>query len=391
MEKDIKVLVVDDTVLDRLILSKILAGISGVDLAGTATNGKIALSKIRMMEPDLVLLDLFMPEMDGMETLREIKKHHPNTDVVMISGIDPENAGETVKALEYGALDFISKPKTDSPEKSGAELKNSLSRLVAMARTRKYSRRARGIGNEPVPAVPPPPKAPLKAPPKAPREKAAPSLFIPPAPRKRGERFIPTGRPIPRIEAVVIGVSTGGPNALQELIPAFPGNFPVPIITVQHMPPMFTATLAARLNSTSALQVVEAGDEERVEPGVMYIAPGGRHLVLRKDRFGAPVTALTDTLPVNSCRPSADVLFRSAAMIFGGNLLVVVLTGMGNDGMSGVGAIRRKGGYSIVQDEKTSIIWGMPGAVVDAGQADEMFPLPKMAERITEIVSARKR
>jgi two-component system, chemotaxis family, protein-glutamate methylesterase/glutaminase len=381
LEKDIKILVVDDTVTDRQILSKIIAGIENAELAGIAPNGRIALSKIAMKQPDLVLLDVCMPEMDGLETLSRIKAAYPHIDVVMISGIDQETAQTTVKALESGALDFVPKPTGPSPIQNMETLRVALSRLVSMARTRKYSRQARGL-------MPGTLQAPLPAP-RSPAPVAHPAPLAPVAPLRPPVRSAPArriARTPGRIDVVALGVSTGGPNALQELIPLLPGDLSVPILTVQHMPTMFTASLAARLDSVSAIRVVEAQDDDVIRDGTIYIAPGGRHMVVRRDRRSLNVIGLVDSPPVNSCRPSVDVLFRSVAMVYGGHVLTVILTGMGNDGMAGVAAIRRKGGYSLVQDEKTSVIWGMPGAIVEAELADEIVPLPKLAERITRVV-----
>jgi len=401
MEKDLKILVVDDAVTFRQILSKILSAFEDVDMVGAASNGKIALSKIELKQPDLVLLDVVMPEMDGLETLERIRKKHPHIDVIMISGMDQEAANNTLKALASGALDFIPKSQGASADENFIGLKSTLSRLIQVARTRKYSRQARGLSPSPLlqvssvgsslrleptriitPDLYTPTENRLKSSPLFKPSEPDKNLSIPiqaeikPRPRKKTER----------IDVVVIGVSTGGPNALQEIIPKFDKNFPVPILIVQHMPPMFTASLAARLNNISAIKVVEGEDSQFVEKGVMYIAPGGRHMVVRKDKYYSVSIGLTDSPPVNSCRPSVDVLFRSVAMTYGGNVLTVILTGMGNDGVAGVAAIRRKGGYSIVQDEKTSLIWGMPGSVVAANQADAIVPIDMMAYKIMDIV-----
>lgn len=379
MEKDLKILVVDDTVTDRQILSKVIGEIDRAELAGVASSGKLALSKIGVKKPDLVLLDVYMPDMDGLETLREIKRRYPDVDVVMISGVDRETAQITVKALESGALDFISKPRGASVAANAAELRNALGWLVSMARTRKYTRQVKGITNGravapvPAPAFRPVVKPPLPVP-AVPAEKTPPPILKRPH-RKPG-----------RIDLVAIGVSTGGPNALQELIPRLRSDFPLPILAVQHMPAMFTASLAARLDAISAIRVVEGADGGAIDRGALYIAQGGRHMVVRRNTDNRRVLALTDSPPVNSCRPSVDVLFRSLAMTYGGHVLMVILTGMGSDGLAGVTAVRRKGGYAIVQDEKSSVIWGMPGAVAEADQADEIVPLSRMAARINEIV-----
>ncbi len=376
--KDLKILVVDDTVTDRQILSRIIQSFEDAELVGTASNGRIALAKIPMLQPDLVLLDLFMPEMDGQETLARIKAEYPHIDVIMVSGLDRETAEMTVKALESGALDFVPKPRGSSSAQSMEELKRSLGRLLPMARTRKYSRQVQTLSarknGEPRMIRPrQQPPAPPSPPPPVPKQPLKPRTRV--TPKTPG-----------RIDVVVIGVSTGGPNALQEIIPRLPGDFPVPVLTVQHMPVMFTASLAARLNQLSPIRVLEGEEGAPVEKGAMYIAPGGSHLVVRKNRLGQMALGLTYSPPVNSCRPSVDVLFRSVAMVYGGHVLAVILTGMGKDGVAGAGAIRRKGGYIMVQDEKSSVIWGMPGAVVEAGEANEIVPLHRMADRIRQIL-----
>jgi len=375
MKDTLKVLVVDDTIVYRQILSNLVSDMKDVELSGTAPNGKIALSKINLSPPDLVLLDVSMPVMDGIETLKILRKDYPDIDVIMISGADIGNANLTMKALNLGALDFIPKPRSASPEESVESLASSLSPLMTLVKTRKYSRRTRdtAYGEAPAPAPPAVRKpvsgtvAPVVAPP-VPRPVAAPRVK----------------REIGRIDVVGIGVSTGGPNALQHIIPLIEADLKVPILAVQHMPPTFTASLAERLDKDSKISVVEGREGDVVRKGTMYIAPGGYHMVVRKrgERF---VLGVTSSPPVNSCRPSIDVLFRSMAMAYGGNILTVVLTGMGNDGAAGVGAIRRKGGYSIVQDEETCVVWGMPQAVYAAGEADEVLPLEKIARRIMDI------
>lgn len=380
MGKDIKILVVDDTVTERKILSTVLSKIENVELLGTASNGSIALSKMAFLKPDLVLLDLYMPGMDGIQTLREIKHRYPDVDVVIISAIDEKNADITLKALQSGALDFIPKPKTSSVEESIGELRTVLSRLISIARTRKYSREARRMSDTEVTDSAKVSEAlvEINEPEPLPKTEAAltpekPKLIIPQKKRKP-----------PKIDIVVIGVSTGGPNALQLIVPHLVEDLPTPILVVQHMPAMFTTSLAHRLDSESKITVVEGDDGRVIEKGVMYIAPGGSHMVVRRNKLDITL-GLVNSPPVNSCRPSVDVLFRSVAMIYGGYALSVILTGMGHDGVAGVAAIRRKGGYCLVQDEKSSVIWGMPGAVVMANEADEVIPIARMAERIMEI------
>ncbi len=372
MKDKLKILVVDDNVTDRQIISNIVTQLSNVELIGTASNGKIALAKIEFGNPDLVLLDLVMPEMDGLETLSHIKKDHPGTDVIIISGVDIKTAGITLQALESGALDFIPKPGTSPAVESVSELKATIARLIPIAQTRKYSRRIRNISNDKKRGL-----VSVSVKKETPRKPAWPGSLK--------ETVSPRNCKKLKLEILAIGVSTGGPNALQKIIPKLETGFPVPILVVQHMPPMFTASLASRLDSESNIKVVEAVEGMIVEKGIMYIAPGGRHMVVRKN--GArKIIGLLDSPPVNSCRPAVDVLLRSVGMAYGGNALTLILTGMGNDGASGVATIRRKGGYSLVQDEKSSVVWGMPGSVVEIGQADEIISLDKMADRITRLI-----
>lgn len=369
MRETLKVLVVDDMVTQRNILAKAMSEVQGIELIGSAPNGKIALAKIGIRQPDLVLTDMFMPEMDGLETLTQIKLQYPNVEVIMLTAINHQMADLTMKALDAGALDFILKPTGKSADESIRHLRTELSRLILLVMARKYARQIRGISS------------------------AKETEFVRPSIISEPEcfHFQKSGRNIPKIEVVVIGVSTGGPNALQEIIPKLPKNFSLPILAVQHMPPMFTASLASRLNQLSNIRVKEAQDGDKIEKGVMYIAPGGHHLVVRKGSLGVKMVGIVDSPPVHSCRPAADVLFRSVAITYGGNALSVILTGMGNDGTAGVAAIRRKGGYSIVQDAKTSVIWGMPGSVVDAGEADEIISLDCMSSKITELAAGGHR
>jgi len=433
MGKKLKVLVVDDTVFYRQLLSKLIEEMPDIVLMGVASNGKIALKKIELSPPDLVLMDMAMPEMDGLEALEKIKAEHPDVDVIMVSGVDREDAALTVKALERGALDFISKPKFASTDASVESLRAELTPLIALARTIKYSREARMVSldkpsashiDQPITtdsdtsALRPPSREPLtnqekeesipakrSVPEKRsiPEKRSVPAkrssvpaqlhssvsieskLYRPPCPAPISVA-VKRQRAMGRIEVVAIGISTGGPNTLKKIIPRICKELPVPILAVQHMPPMFTASLAESLNRISSITVVEGRAEQTLERGIMYIAPGGRHMVVRKGADSVIKLGMVDTEPVHNCRPAVDVLFRSIAMVFGGNVLTVILTGMGHDGVSGVAAIRRKGGYSLVQDEKSSVVWGMPGAVVEAGEADEIHAEEQIADRIVELV-----
>lgn len=368
-------LVADDSIVYRKLLGDIINKRDDIELIGVAPNGSIALAKIEQKKPDLVLLDIAMPEKDGLEILKTVKEKKLNTDVIFVSGMNRENAEITVKALELGALDFIPKPQTDSPKESINEITSALAPLLNLAKTRAYTRWAKDPSSRITkPVKPATPEAPARAP--------GPGIArVEPKPI-----VVPGKRVIPRIDAVAIGVSTGGPNALNKIVPIFSADLPVPIFTVQHMPPTFTASLAERLNKSSAIEVVEAKAGMEIGKGVMYIAPGGRHMVVRNGSSNKRSIGLTDTPPVHNCRPAVDVLFRSIAMVYGKNILSIILTGMGSDGAAGVATIRRNGGYCIVQDEASSVVWGMPGAVFTAGDADEVLDLDQIPLKVNDIV-----
>ncbi|MCP3685712.1 MAG: chemotaxis-specific protein-glutamate methyltransferase CheB [bacterium] len=354
----------DDTITYRKIVSTVIEKIEGVELQATASDGKIALAKIGLNKPDIVLLDVSMPEMDGLETLERIKKENPEIEVVMVSGMSQENANLTVQALELGAFDFVAKPQCSSPEESMEQLTKLLRPILSMLHVRILAARVKKLS--------------------IPNQKVTETITTQKI-LKKPEVSLSVKRVPGKIDVIALGVSTGGPNALQHVIPKISGSLNVAILAVQHMPPVFTASLAERLNRDSDITVVEGKENDPVVAGHMYIAPGGRHMVVKNNASGVPILSIIDTPAVNSCRPSVDVLFRSIAAVYGGNVLTVILTGMGNDGASGVSTIRRKGGYSLVQDEETSIVWGMPGKVVEANAEDEIVPLDNISSRIMEI------
>ena len=366
----LRVLIVDDTVVYRRILSDVIESFDDTELLGTAPHGRLALAKLEHEPADLVLLDVEMPEMSGLETLRHLRRLYPDTGVIMISGTNSAAAKYTMEALALGALEFVRKPEGSDAEASRAELRDLLRPLLRHVRTRKN---LRGIGQNP-PARPqagaaPAPAAPAPAPPPSPRVAPRPARF----------------------DVVGIGVSTGGPNALAEVIPLLPADLAVPVLLVQHMPPMFTASLAEHLAKRSAIKVSEAQEGEPVLPGHVYIAPGGKHMVVRRggEAATAPfIIGLNENPPENSCRPSVDVLFRSLAAQFEGNLLAVIMTGMGSDGCEGVRAMKRRGCHCLSQSEDTCVVYGMPMAVDEAGLSDEKVPLPRLAARITQLVQA---
>lgn len=351
----VRVLVVDDAVVVRKIVTDALAEDPGIEVVGTAPNGRIALAKIPQLNPDLITLDVEMPEMDGLETLTELRKLYPRLPVIMFSTLTERGASTTMDALLRGANDYVTKPaNVGSVAEAQSRIRAALiPRVHALA------------GRTPAPARRPPTSS----------------------ARPAGRSGAAGRRPAGRIDAVVIGVSTGGPNALAEVVPALPADLAVPVHIVQHMPPMFTRLLAERLDASGPLQVREAIDGEAVGAGQVRIAPGDRHLEVR--RVGTQVrTVLHNGPPENSCRPSADVLFRSAATTYGDHVLAVVLTGMGSDGKRGTELVRDAGGRILAQDEASSVVWGMPGAVVEAGLVDEVLPLSVIARTIASRVSA---
>lgn len=341
-----RILVVDDSVVVRKLLSELLDAVPGIDVIGTAPNGRIALQKIERDRPDVVVLDVEMPVMDGLETLRELKKRDGSIRVIMFSSFTTAGAQVTVDALTLGAADYVPKP-TDlaDPDEGLAAVRGALvERIKAMGPS------ARARLAESADASPPRPP--------------------------------PAGG---RVDLVAIGASTGGPNALAELFARFPANMPTPVVLVQHMPALFTPHLAERLDRESALDVREAADGETLLPGTAYVAPGGRHLRVTR-AAGKPTIALDDGPLVNSCRPAVDILFASASEHFGKRTLAVVLTGMGEDGLAGARMLRETGSRVLVQDEASSVVWGMAGAIATAGLADAALPVLDLADEIVRRV-----
>lgn len=339
----IRVLVVDDSVVIRRLVTHALEEDKRLEVVGSAANGVLALQRITQLCPDVVTLDIEMPEMDGIQTLRQIRRLYPRMVVIMFSTLTERGAAATLDALAAGANDYV--PKAANCGSLDVSLTSLRQELVP--RIHQFFRMET--------AVPSAPQVSTAAAATAPRKAVG-------APRK----------------AVVIGVSTGGPAALAVVLPMLPKNFPLPVLIVQHMPPMFTRLLAERLDKLSALHVVEAEEGLEVTAGKAYIAPGGLHLSVRREGDRV-LTKLSGAPPENSCRPAADVLFRSAAETWGGAVIAAVLTGMGQDGLRGVENLRSRGASVIVQDEASSVVWGMPGAVARAGLAERVVPLGSVA------------
>ena len=353
----IRVLVVDDSVVIRHLVMHALREEADIEVVGAAANGAAALARIPEVHPDVITLDIEMPVMDGLTALRQIRTLHPRVRTIMFSTLTQRGASSTFEALSLGADDYVAKASNaGSLDQSLASLRGEL-----IPKIRQFFAPTPGTMTAAAPRLPPKP--------------AAAGLGTQAARRSTPFRILG------------IGVSTGGPQTLAQLIPQLPASLRVPVLVVQHMPPMFTRLLAERLASLSVLRVVEAGDGMEISAGTVYIAPGDYHLRLR--RSGSGLFAALDQGPQeNSCRPSVDVLFRSLSESFGKDVLSVVLTGMGYDGLRGTQALKAAGGYSVVQDQASSVVWGMPGAVAEAGLADGVFPLAAMGSEIVRLAGA---
>lgn len=349
--RKIRVLIVDDSVVVRRIVTGMLSSDPAIEVVGTASNGRIALARLQGLNPDAIVLDVEMPEMDGLATLAALRKTHARLPVIMFSTLTERGASATLDALSLGASDYVTKPSSIATAASLETVRQQLIgklKLFCSWPTESAAQAGRSVKSAP------------------------PAALAPPAHRKPAE-------------VIAIGVSTGGPNALAELMPGFPADLAVPLLIVQHMPPIFTRLLAERLAARSRIPIVEAENGQLVRPGQAYLAPGDFHLVV--ERAGDRVHLRTNQEPPeNWCRPAADVLFRSVASVYRGGALAVVMTGMGQDGLRGCEEIRRAGGQVLAQDEASSVVWGMPGFVVRAGLADRVAPLGELAGEIMQRV-----
>jgi two-component system, chemotaxis family, protein-glutamate methylesterase/glutaminase len=343
-----RILVVDDSVVIRKVLCEVLSKERDFEVVGVASDGKIALAKIGQLHPDLITLDVEMPVLNGLQTLAELRKLHPKLPVIMFSTLTERGAAATLDALSLGASDYVTKPSNTSPQGAIDAIRAELV-----------------------------PKIKALAPGSSPKFKP-----LPPQPRPVAHVKRPATA---HIEIVTIGTSTGGPNALAEVLPQIPKEFPVPIVVVQHMPPLFTRLLAERLATRSSIAVVEGITGEILRPGKCWIAPGNFHMTVKKTGLSSRLELNQDP-PENSCRPAVDVLFRSVATAFGSSALAIVMTGMGSDGVIGARHIREAGGEVLVQDEASAVVWGMPGLVYAAGQADAVYPLQQLGPEITRRV-----
>jgi len=348
-----RVLIVDDAVVVRKALADTLSRDPALEVVGSAANGRMALAKFPLLRPDIVLLDIEMPEMNGLETIPELRKLAPRIPIIMFSTLTERGAAATLDALTLGASDYVTKPSNlDMGATSRAITEELVPKIKALCRL--------GSSSSATVQIPPPPAAVVQV-------RRAPLLSAP-------------------VKIVAIGVSTGGPEALAKVLPCLPASLPVPIVIAQHMPPIFTAMLASRLSAKSSIPVRECKPGEPLVAGVAWIAPGDYHMVLKSE--AGVIRLQTHQGPrENFCRPSVDVLFRSVADVFGSQTLAVILTGMGQDGFKGCEALATKGARIVVQDEATSVVWGMPGFVARSGLADRVLPLegigPEIVRRVT--------
>ncbi len=339
-----RVLIVDDAVVVRKTLSDAIGRDAALEVAGTASNGRFALAKFPALKPDIVLLDIEMPEMDGLETVRQLRKIDARVPIIMFSTLTERGASATLEALTLGATDYVTKPSNpDMTETLEAVSRELIPRIRALC----HLPEAHAV------VVPKPP--------------------TPPAAQWKQRLLTP-------VQVVAIGVSTGGPDALARLLPSLPADLPVPMLIAQHMPPIFTSLLAARLSAKSALPVRECKSGEPLQPGCAVLAPGDFHMVVSQE--DVPRLRVHQGARENYCRPSVDVLFRSVAQVYGGRALAVILTGMGQDGLKGCEALRGLGARIYVQDEASSVVWGMPGFVVRSGLADKILPLDQIGAEI---------
>ncbi|WP_372425152.1 chemotaxis-specific protein-glutamate methyltransferase CheB [Salinarimonas chemoclinalis] len=385
-------MIVDDSVVVRGLTSRWLEE-EGFVVAATCSNGRVAVEQVERARPDIIVLDIEMPEMDGLQALPLLLAKAPRATIIVISTLTQRNAQVSLKCLSMGATDYLPKPESHRGVTTSASFRQELiAKVQGLA-----ARHRRG------PAIPAMRStSPAAAP--APRTGFAPTTRTPvsapvvgqirPAPDAAQARLQTTRvavRPRPGLvhpKALLVGASTGGPRAVGEVLSALaPALKSVPVLIVQHMPPIFTAVFAEHLGTQTRMPAAEGRDGEKLEPGRIYVAPGGKHMGLRKDSTGAVHVRIDDGPPENFCKPAVDVLFRDAASVYGASALSVVLTGMGSDGTLGAKALVAAGGLVYAQDEATSTVWGMPGSIARAGLAHDILPLPALAPALKSLLT----
>ncbi len=351
----IKVLIIDDSALVRQVMTEILNGDPELEVVGTAQDPLIARNKIKELNPDVLTLDVEMPRMDGVTFLENLMRLRP-MPVIMVSSLTEKGADITLRALELGAIDFVEKPKLDVQHGLNEYAEEIRSKVKLAARSR-------------VRANPNPVQLPAS------KKHSADAILK----KTAGKHFKTTDK------IIAIGASTGGTEAIKEILINLPADTPGIVIT-QHIPEAFSGPFAARMDGCSAMTVYEASDGQQVLPGHVYIAPGSHHMLVERD--GARyICRLNDGPPVNRHRPSVDVMFRSVAQNVGPNATGIILTGMGNDGAKGLLEMKQSGAYTLAQDEKSSVVWGMPGEAVKLDAADTILPLEKISTEIIKVFS----
>lgn len=360
MTAPLRAVIADDSALYRALLLRTLTKVGDVEVVAQAANGVDALDCVRKHNPDFLTLDLNMPKMDGLGALRVIREERLDCEVIMVSAETRQGATTTLEALQLGAVDFITKPDKDDAQVNALALETELRRQLSAIRLRRKRR--------------------VQAP-------SALSLAQMPAAKVATSSTLLEAAPVRLVpEVIAIGVSTGGPAALPVLLSALPARLGVPVLLVQHMPPLFTASLAESLNGKCALHVQEGHDGQRVTADNVYIAPGGRHMKVKRAFDQSIRLSICDDPPENHCRPSVDILFRSISEEFGGRVVAAILTGMGNDGVAGLRALKRLGARIIAQDEASCTVFGMPQEAIRAGIVDSVLPLNRIAEALVSAV-----
>lgn len=372
-ERPLRILAADDSAVMRGIMRKLfqmhgedrLSGLPAMELCGVAQDGVECLDAVARLSPDVLVLDLEMPRLNGLDVLDRMRKENPGLPVIMCSSYTERGARSTLEALTRGASDYVMKPSEQRDLAAALQslAQQLLPKIVALAKGRRRKDTDR----------------PAMIAPDAGAEEAAESKAL--------------------IEVVVIGVSTGGPSALEQMLPKLPRDFPVPVLIVQHMPKLFTGALAERLDKCCALRVMQAYDNAAITAGTVWLAPGDSHMEMAVRRMGLGIDDGNSTAraarvklhqqePLNHCRPSVDYLFHSAARLYGAGTLALMMTGMGADGLGGARSVHEAGGVVLAQDEATSAVWGMPGRVAEAGIANAVLPLAAIAGELGQRVKA---
>lgn len=368
-----RVLVADDSILFRRVLVDVLSSLPDVEVVGTAANGRIALNKVLELKPDLLTLDIEMPELDGLSVLDSLARSGNKVEVIVLSGITASGSDLTMRALQRGAFDFVVKPDSTNAEQARSQLTAQLApRIRAIAHRLEIRSILRCNHSRDT--------APIASSDASAPEQVSTLLVANPV-ATRMDRVVNPVKP----DLVLIGVSTGGPAALSQLLPRIPSNLGVPILVVQHMPPAFTRSLAESLAEKCTVNIQEAAHGQLIQANDVYIAPGGRQMRI-ETRGAHTFIELTDDPPENNCRPAVDYLFRSVANEFPGRAMAVILTGMGNDGTLGLRLLKRRGCFVIAQDEQSCVVYGMPRSAVEAGVVDVVLPLDEIADRISAAV-----